>query len=121
MKFRYKVDKVSKSDRYYIKIQKRNQSRFLPWEEVAYEELRTILWSLNDNIDYFAFHGVPASALYDELSKYSSMAEVVMEYIHQEILKDDKIQVHEALCENLIDKFVLTNGWKTIEVEENKE
>lgn len=120
MKFRYKVRKIQDSERYSVQIQQYTGLRFFQWETVEEIELRSILWSLNDNMDYFVFHGVPASALYDELTKYSSMDEVIMKYILKEVLKDKKIKEHEDLCESLVDKFVLTNGWKTIEVEENE-
>jgi hypothetical protein len=125
MIFRYKIwshqDSFSKYVEYNIIIQKHTSSIF-HWETVAEVELRSALNRIGElpfqEFNYFS--DVPIALVYDELKKYKSMDEIIMKYITKIILKRIQKQNDEERYNDMISKFVLTKGWKTIEIKENE-
>lgn len=127
MKFRYKVEvrpvRHLDSTKYSIVIQEYTGSLFHKWITLETVELCDVLTELNpkDFNEYeVAYWNIPESIIYDELSKYNSMDEIVMKYIIKEALKNKKIKEHKKECWKLINKFVQPNKWRTIEIKENE-
>lgn len=126
MIFRYKV---TSRENYYlnyteynIKIQKHTSSIF-HWETVEDIELRQLLDKIHKD-EFGEFHyysSIPETAVYDVLKKYNSMDEIIMKYITDVILKNYRDQEKAKQVDKAIGKFVMTNGWKTIEIKENEE
>jgi len=126
MKFRYKVTPHREAFvdyiQYNIKIQKYNDTPIFHWATLETVELRQVLLELN--IDAFGnfhyFSSISEKSVYDELSKYGSMDEIMIKYITNIILKRLQKEKTNQQCGNMIAEFVVTNGWKTIEIKENE-
>ena len=126
MKFRYKVyikHDAYFGNRYYVKIQEHTGWLIFQWETVLDEALGYVLHKINPGTftGYSYVSEIPNKDIYDELKQYKSIEEIIMKYINQVILKDYQEKRNDEMCDELIGKFVLTNGWKTIEVEENED
>lgn len=129
MIFRYKV-KVSGAclwsnelKTYNVKIQEyRYYAKRFHWRTIANTDLVNLLRAINKDAFgkmFFAWE-VSALQLCDELQKYNSMDEVVMEYIKNYILTNREKDELDVRCNDVVDKFVLTHGWNTIEIKENE-
>ena len=125
MKFRYKVVKTfggSYCRSYNVSIQEYNDDSMLwKWRKVeTHIDLREMLWKLND--DAFGstsfWHLVNENELYKALQQYSSIEEIIMKYIYQYVLKKRKYFKDKRDICDLIDQFVLKDGWNTIEAKE---
>ena len=124
MKFRYKIyakHDVYDGNEYYVKIQKHTGWPIFQWEIILDEVLPCVLYRINHNAfnRYSSVRNIPNKNIYDELKQYKSVEEIIMKYINQVILPNYKEEQNDSTCYELIGKFVLTNGWKTIDVKEN--
>lgn len=123
MKFRYKVERnynySSNYATYDVKIQRHYK---LFWRTVDNIELRFILYRLNKNAfkDFTFLVKVPEEFIYNELSKYTSMGELVMKYVTSVVFERFKETKKNKNCDDLICEFVSTDNWKTIEIKENE-
>ena len=125
MKLRYKIYEQYRSFEgklYYVKIQKYTGNRIFKWHTVCDNNLPYVLYKINHNAftDYTYLAFVPSTEIYEELTKYNSIEEIVMKYINNVVLKKEKKERDEDVSYDLIGKFVLTDGWKTIEVKESE-
>jgi hypothetical protein len=127
MKFRYRVTSrdpylyLSAYTEYNITIQEYTSSIF-HWKTVKIIELRQLLNKLHkDEFEEFEYYySIPEAVVYDVLKKYNSMDEIIMKYITNVILKERRQAEDAKQNDNAIAKFVVTNGWKTIEIKENE-
>lgn len=126
MRFRYKVASRRKAftnyTQYNITIQQYNNTPIFHWKTIAEVELRRVLFELDIHAfgDFNYWSSISEKSVYNELSKYSSMDEVMIKYITDIILKRLQKEDTNRQCDDMIAKFVLTKGWKTIEIKENK-
>lgn len=123
MIFRYKI--TPKYDEYYeyhymVKIQKYN-SRFPHWRTICDEMLRKILSELNTEAfnEVDMLWSVTPTMLLRELERYDSVESVIMKYITDVIIKREEKNNADASAQETLEKLVITNGWKTIEIKEN--
>lgn len=125
MRFRYKVyikRNAYTRNGYYVKIQEHTGWPIFQWETVLDEALGYVLHKINPGTftGYSYVFEIPNKDIYDELKQYKSVEEIIMKYIKNVILKDYQEKRNNDLCDDLIGKFVLTNGWNTIEIKENE-
>lgn len=126
MKFRYKVECnhncIFNCTRYDVKIQRFHKLFMFHWHTVDNVELRYILYRLNKNAfnDFTYLEYAPEEFIYNELSKYTSMDELIMKYVTNVVLEKFKEREKNKKCDDLICEFVLTDNWKTIEIKENE-
>lgn len=122
MQFRYKVtpDYFGSVNLYYrVKIQRYHKCYFGYWETIYNDSLQYLLKKINT----YAFDGykylcnVSQEDLYNELQQYKSMNDIIMTYIHATI-KTDKCK---SKYTELIEQFVLTNKWVTLDIKENSD
>jgi len=123
MIFRYRIEFVNDfcgNEFYHVDIQKYNL-KFPHWKTAAKSSLRDIL--LEINADAFNNHKYLSCVKYEELleeiQKYASIEDIITRYIMNVVIKHEKEINNEMSVKETIDKLVLTNGWKTIEVKEN--
>lgn len=125
MKFRYCVTSYrstwSNYTEYNITIQEYTSSIF-HWKTIKIIELRQLLDKLHqDEFEKFNYYcSIPETVVYDVLKKYSSMDEIIMKYIIDVIFKARRKAEDAKKNDDAIAEFVLTKGWKTIEIKENK-
>ena len=128
MKFRYKV-KAKYEDIFYPELRKYKviiqqynpYSRLFKWDTKCDEYLEQFVFELNPD----AFKGIQytweikTKEIHRELQNYKSMDEAIMKYITDIIIPRDKNNIKKDQQNEWIENFVLTKGWKTIEI--NKE
>lgn len=57
--------------------------------------------------------------LFNVLQQYNDTGEIMLKYI-KKLMEDDKYKRYQKDVGNKIGNLVLTNGWNTIEIKENK-
>lgn len=125
MIFKYKVVSYKSDWDVYRKhdiIICEHTSRIFHWEKIEMIELRELLCELHkDEFKNFEYYSqIPEAIIYDVLKKYNSMDEIIMKYITDVILRKRRKADNIRQEENVIQEFVATNGWKTIEIKENE-
>lgn len=128
MKFRYKVKTKYKDifypelKKYKIIIQQYNPySRLFKWDTKCDTYLEQFICELNPYMFKHVTYAweIKTIEVYRELNHYESMEEAIMKYITDIIIPRNKNNVEEDKQAEWIEDFVLTKGWKTIEI--NKE
>lgn len=129
MVFRYKV-KTKYQDIFYPKLRKYKviiqqynpYSRLFKWDTKCDEYLEQFVFELNPDefkdIEYT--WEIKTKEIYRELQSYKSMDEAIMKYITDIIIPRDKNNIKKDQQDEWIRDFVLTKGWKTIEIKEDK-
>ena len=127
MKFRYKVktkyEFYPDIKRYKIIIQQYNPYlRLFKWETKCDGYLEQFVFELNPDefkdIEYT--WEIKTKEIYRELQSYKSMDEAIMKYITDIVIPRDKNNIKKDQQDEWIRDFVLTKGWKTIEIKEDK-
>lgn len=129
MKFRYKVKAkyedifYSELIKYKVIIQQYNPySRLFKWDTKCDEYLEQFVFELNPNEfqDIEFTWAIKTDQVCRELQNYKSMDEAIMKYIKNVIIpRNENISKNEKTSKWIKD-FVLTKGWKTIEIKEDE-
>lgn len=123
MLFRYKVCKKKQRKYHLIKIQKyKPDASVFSWREFDTISLQYLLTYLNQT-RFCRGEDISEPDIYCELQRYNNMNDIVIKYI-QERIEDEKIceciSREERKFGEYIDRFVLTNGWTSLEIKEKE-
>ena len=128
MLFRYKIEEKRDTlyTAYLVIIQRYYENvKFFPWRTIEEVSLRHITNTIHegcyaDKGINFLFQITP-QMLYDELQRYESMDDLMMEYLKSEKFSNVDSNVTHQKYEKLLKKLVLNKDWKTLEVKENED
>lgn len=125
MIFRYKITPYCDFlQRYYYRVQIQEYSTKFPhWRKVVHNvTIQEILYKINEcafpyetSLSYVSFEDI-----LEEIQKYDSIESIIMKYIIDVIMKQKKRECAEETVRDVLDKLIITKGWNTIEVKENK-
>lgn len=125
MIFRYKITPdCDFLQRYYYRVQIQEYSTKFPhWRKVVHNvTIQEILYDINEcafkdktNLSYVSFEDI-----LEEIQKYDSIESIIIKYIIDVIMKQKKRECAEETVRDVLDKLIITKGWNTIEVKENK-
>lgn len=125
MIFRYKITPYCDFlQRYYYRVQIQEYSTKFPhWRKVVHNvTIQEILYEINEcafpyetSLSYVSFEDI-----LEEIQKYDSIESIIMKYIIDVIMKQKKRECAEETVRDILDKLIITKGWNTIEVKENK-
>ena len=125
MIFRYKITPYCDFlQRYYYRVQIQEYSTKFPhWRKVEHNAtIQEILYKINEcafpyetSLSYVSFEDI-----LEEIQKYDSIESIIMKYIIDVIMKQKKRECAEETVRDVLDKLIITKGWNTIEVKENK-
>lgn len=107
---------------YRVKIQEYS-TKFPHWRKVVHNvTIQEILYEINEcafkykiDLSYVSFEDI-----LEEIQKYDSIESIIMKYIIDVIMKQKKRECAEETVRDILDKLIITKGWNTIEVKENK-
>ena len=125
MIFRYKITPdCDFLQRYYYRVQIQEYSTKFPhWMKVVHNvTIQEILYDINKcafkykaDLSYVSFEDI-----LEEIQKYDSIESIIIKYIIDVIMKQKKRECAEETVRDVLDKLIITKGWNTIEVKENK-
>ena len=133
MIFRYKITPYCNFlQRYYYRVQIQEYSTKFPhWRKVVHNAtIQEILYEINEcafkyktdlsygsktDLTYVSFEDI-----LEEIQKYDSIESIIIKYIIDVIMKQKKRECAEETVRDVLDKLIITKGWNTIEVKENK-
>lgn len=125
MIFRYKITPYCDFlQRYYYRVQIQEYSTKFPhWRKVVHNvTIQEILYEINEcafsyetSLSYVSFEDI-----LEEIQKYDSIESIIMKYIIDVIMKQKKRECADETVRDVLDKLIITKGWNTIEVKENK-
>ena len=125
MIFRYKITPYCDFlQRYYYRVQIQEYSTKFPhWRKVVHNvTIQEILYKINEcafpyetSLSYVSFEDI-----LEEIQKYDSIESIIMKYIIDVIMKQKKRECAEETVRDVLGKLIITKGWNTIEVKENK-
>ena len=125
MIFRYKITPYYDFlQRYYYRVKIQEYSTKFPhWRKVVHNvTIQEILYEINEHAFNSGFHlsSVSFEDILDEIQKYDSIESIIIKYIIDVIMKQKKRECAEETVRDILDKLIITKGWNTIEVKENK-
>ena len=125
MIFRYKITPYcSYLERYYYRVKIQEYSTKFPhWRKVVHNAtIQEILYEINEHAFNSGFHlsSVSFEDILEEIQKYDSIEGIIMKYIIDVIMKQKERECAEETVRDVLDKLIITKGWNTIEVKENK-
>lgn len=125
MIFRYKITPdCDFLQRYYYRVQIQEYSTKFPhWMKVVHNvTIQEILYEINEcafkhkiDLSYVSFEDI-----LEEIQKYNSIESIIIKYIIDVIMKQKKRECAEETVRDILDKLIITKGWNTIEIKENK-
>lgn len=125
MIFRYKITPYCDFlQRYYYRVQIQEYSTKFPhWRKVVHNvTIQEILYEINECAFKYKIDlsRVSFEDILEEIQKYDSIESIIMKYIIDVIMKQKKRECAEETVRDILDKLIITKGWNTIEIKENK-